>query len=320
MGLFGNRKKTPVSGRFGSGNEDIPSGLAKRLGHKEDAMAVSAISTLAGGRFRGGDVAEHLLMVIQRDGRENVVEAAISNFVKNMGRVLHSDTISVHMKRHIFAKNEKNAELCIRILEREKPNHAKIRKTALEILGRYSEEELTKEQVERVENVLLGICKKFGKNAEIEIIVRELFEGRERRPRVGAGGAITENGGRGERTIEVIPRKPEKRRRRQEAPTMGIDIFGENCRMLETEKDPDMIKNIANNLVEMAEITKNKKKIERAMAVFKVKGAICLPHYRRMRKRMGELPREDKDSHGRPTLPPRHEPNGQATPQKLKHR
>ena len=315
MGLFGKRKKTPGEGGIGSGNENIPSELAKRLGHKEEAMAVSAISTLAGGRFRAVDVAEYLIMVVQRDGRENVVEAAISNFVKNMDRVLHSDTVAVHMKRHMFAKNEKNAELCIRILERKKPNHVKIRKAALELLGKYSEEELTKEKVERVESVLRGALGSSNKKKKIKTTVMELFEGREQRPRVGAREAVIKSGGREEKTIEVTP---ERNKGRQEAPTRGIDIFGENCRILETEKDPERIKKIADNLVEMAEITKNRGKLEKAMAVFKGKGSVCLPHYRRVRRRLGELPREDSSSHGRPTLPPQPEERGPAGPRKLK--
>ncbi len=319
MGLFKKRRKTPENGGIGSGSEKIPSELAKRLSHKEGAMAISAIGTLAGGRFKAVDVAEHLLMVIQRDGREKVVEAAISNFVKNMDRVLHSDTVAVHMKRQIFAKNEKNAELCIRILERKKPNHVKIREAALGLLGRYSEEELGAEKVERIENVLLGILMDFSEDAKIKILVREIFEGRKDRLNVGAGeGRAGGNGRVGDKTIEISPKRSKKG---QEAPTMGIDIFEENCKMLETEKDPEIIKKIADNLVEMAEITKNKKKIERAMGVFRKKGATCLPHYRKMRKRIGELPREYPDSSGRPTMPPKPEANGErAVPRKLNRR
>ncbi|MFP3950450.1 MAG: hypothetical protein ACLFUZ_05185 [Candidatus Micrarchaeia archaeon] len=314
MGLFRNRRNTPEKGKIGSGNEEVPSSLAKRLNHREEAMAVSAISTLTGGRFKAKDVAEYLLMVIQRDGRENVVEAAINNFIKNMDRVLHSDTVALYMKRQMFAKNEKNAELCIRILEREKPNHVKIREAALELLGKYSEEELGAEKVERIENVLLGILKNFSEHAKIKILVREIFEGRGERPNVGAGEERVEEN-REDRTME-LEIEPEKSSRKQEAPTMGIDIFGENCKMLETEKDPERIKKIANNLVEMAEITKNKGKIERAIGVFREKGAICLPHYRKLKKRMRELPREDAGIHRRPTVPPK--PESGPVPRKLK--
>jgi hypothetical protein len=196
MGLYQFRKKiwnssnktskenTPPKG-ISAREEKIPRMVINRLNNVNEGMALAGVRALrANTKYPTNDVCEHLILILQRDGREEVVREASEALAEVLERVYLEETAVLMIKRGLFAKKESNANTFIKILENTGIKH-EIKKCAIEMLAKFSEKDVAPETIDMVETALFERCMDPQERDEIKNLVKYRFgPSRDGRPKI----------------------------------------------------------------------------------------------------------------------------------------
>jgi len=295
----GNGKLTNGSAFGKTGT--IPKMVLEGLNSQNEGTVLMRIGNLAGeNNYNKTDVCEHLIRLIQRDGRDKVVNVASGALVHVLKNVMNSDTAILLIKQGLFAKNEKNAEVFVGMLEETGCSIA-LRKCAVEMLAGFTEKGVDTETLDRIEAALFERYEDPKENNEIRELIKYRFgPNRDGRPKV-----MVEQE-RGDATLLLDETtesgEPKAVHAPEEKETEALDVLTGWIEML---KHPDERRRevAAKSLVTMAEQTSDRKKIERIINALRDAGPDFFSQFRKARDTLHGLG-PNPDTHKRSTMPP----------------
>ncbi|MCP4648291.1 MAG: hypothetical protein GY852_11280 [bacterium] len=274
--------------------EEIPRMILDGLNSQKEGTARMRIGSLAGeNNYNKTDICEHLIRLIQRDGRDTVVNLASGAFVNVLKGIVNTDTVILLIKKGLFAKNEKNAEVFVSMLE-ETGCSISLRKCAVEMLAGFAEKDVSAESMDMIEAALFEAYENPKENDEIRKLIKHRFgPNRKGRPKV-----IVEQ----EREDETVAIGPEHERE-----TEALDVLSGWIGMLKhpDEKRRDVA---ARSLSSMAEQSSDRKKVERIINAFRDGGPEFFAQFRKARDTLLGMGPNPENGPQKSTLPP--EPKG----------
>lgn len=276
--------------------EEIPQMVLDGLKSKSEGTVIMRIGSLGSdNNYDKSDICEHLIGFVQSDGRDNVVEAASKTLVGVLKNMYNTDTVIFMIKRGLFAKNEKNAEFFVSLLD-ETECGVPLRKCAVEMLAGFTEEDISSETMDMMEAALFERHEDPKENGEVKNLIGYRFgPNRDGRPKV----MMEEE--RGDETVAMEPEEV------HEKATEALDVFSGWIEML---KHPDEKRRgvAAKSLVSIIGQTSDRKKVERVIDAFQKGGSEFFSQFRKARDILHRIGPEPDKLHKRSTLPPG--PNG----------
>ncbi len=275
---------------------EIPKMVLEGLNSQNEGTVIMRIRSLGGeNNYPKTDICEQLILLVQREGRENVVNLASKTLISVLKHVLHAETVILLIRRGLFAKNEKTAEFFVNLLE-EPGCRISLKKCAVEMLTGFTEEDISSETMDRMEAGLFERYEDSTENDEIRGLIRHRFgPNRNGRPKV-----IVEEE-RGDETVAI------EQEGAHEKETEALDVFSGWIEML---KHPDEKKReiAAKSLVSIIGQTSDRKKIERVIDTLRKGGSEFFSQFRKAKDILHNLGPESNKLHKMSTLPPG--PNG----------
>jgi hypothetical protein len=285
--------------------ENIPKMVLEGLNSQNEGLTIMRIANLAGeNNYNKTDVCEHLIRLIQRDGRGKVVRLASEALVNVLSNIVNTDTVILLIKQGLFAKNAKTAELFIKMLD-EPGCRIPLKKCAIEMLDGFTEGDVIPEAMDTLEAALFERYEDPKENDEVRNLIKHRFgPNRNGRPKV-----IVEH----ERPDETLlldetteagkPREAKAAPVPEERATEALDVLSGWIEML---KHPDERRReiAAKSLMSMAEQTKDRKKVERIIGAFRERGAEFLSQFRKARDTLHGMGPDPENRHQRITMPP----------------
>ncbi len=276
--------------------DDIPKMIIEGLNSQNEGTVLMRIGNLGGKNdYPKTDVCEHLIRLIQRDGRDDVVKAASEALVNVLKNMRNTDTVILLIKQGLFAKNDKNAEFFVNLLD-EPGCSLLLKKCAVEMLAGFTENDISSETMDKMEAGLFEAYEDPKAPDEVKNLITYRFgPNRDGRPKVILGE---------ERGDETVAMEPEKIHERE---TEALDVFSGWLGMLQ---DPDERKRevAAKSLVSMIGQSRDRKKIERVIEALRKGGSEFFSQFRKARDILHNLGPESDKIYKLSTLPPG--PNG----------
>ena len=283
--------------------ENIPKMILEGLNSQNEGTVIMRIGNLAGeNSYNKTDVCEHLIRLIQRDGRDKVVNVASGALVHVLKNVMNADTAILLIKQGLFARNEKTAEVFVGILE-ETGCSISLRKCAVEMLAGFAEKDVSAESMDMIEAALFERYEDPKENDGVRKLINHRFgPNRNGRPKV----MVEQKRGDATLLLDETTESGEPRAKAahasEEKATEALDVLSGWIEML---KHPDERRRemAAKSLINIADQTTDRKKVERIIGALQDGGAEFFSQFRKAKDTlhgMGPNP----DMRKRSTMPP----------------
>lgn len=299
-----SKEKTLLRGTS-AGTEEIPGMIIDRLKNANEGMVLVGVRALrTNTKYPANDVCEHLIRLLQRDGREEIMREASEALAEVLKRVHGEETAVLMIKQGLFAKNESNAGTFIKILE-STAIRIGIRKCAIELLAKFNEKDVAPETMDRMEAALFERCMDPQEQDCIKNLVKNRFgPSRDGRPKITSEETRVDGSGREDETIVIgeagsTAAIPEKNA--YEAPTKGMDILAGWIGLLQhpDKKRRDIA---AESLLRMAEKSNDKDTVATIATALYGCGSEFPEQHRKVLNRLDNMPLVD--IRNTPTMPP----------------
>ena len=270
-----NGKRTNGFGK----TEEIPKMVLEGLNSQNEGTVLMRIRSLgAENNYPKTDVCERLILLIQRDGRGKVVEEASSALVNVLKNMMNTDTVILLIKQGLFAKNEKNAEFFVKMLD-EPGCRVPLKKCAAEMMAGFTEKDVNPETMDRMEAVLFERHDDPKENNEIKNLIKYRFgSNRDGRPKI----MVDEEREDETRAISDPPVGIHA------GPTQALDVISGWTEKLGSPNEKEG-KFAADILADIAERSADRKTVERIMNSLGEHGAAFVSQYRKIRSKLQSM-------------------------------
>ena len=162
----------PTNG-FGK-KEKIPKMVLEGIySEHNEGRTIMRIGNLGGNNnYDKIEVCEHLINLVMRDGRDGVVTASSDALVGVLKDLMNTDTVVLLIKRGLFAKNDKNAEFFVKLLD-ETSYRVPLKKAAVEMMAGFTEKDVNPETMDRMEAALFERYDDPKENDELKNIIKQ---------------------------------------------------------------------------------------------------------------------------------------------------